>query len=77
MNTSFQNLRKSSGYKKVGGVASGVSYWLGLPVLVVRILWVVAVLFYGSGIILYALLWFVLPDWNPEPEDFKHKIGID
>ncbi len=45
----------------VGGVASGLSEHLGLPVSWVRVGFVVAVAFGGLGVALYAGLWLMLP----------------
>ena len=77
MNEWFHNLKRSERYKKVAGVAAGVAYWLGLPVLAVRLIWVIAILLFGTGILLYLILWLIIPEWNPEPSDFAQKIGIE
>ena len=45
----------------VGGVASGLAYYLGIEVAIVRILFVVLVLVGGSGLLLYLILWMVVP----------------
>jgi signal transduction histidine kinase/phage shock protein PspC (stress-responsive transcriptional regulator) len=45
----------------VGGVASGVARHLGLPVLWVRAAFVLLTFLGGSGIVLYAALWLMLP----------------
>lgn len=45
----------------VGGVASGLAYYLGIEVAIVRILFVVLVLIGGSGLLLYLILWMVVP----------------
>ncbi len=45
----------------VGGVASGLSRHLGIPVLWLRAFFVLAAAFGGLGVFLYAGLWFMLP----------------
>ncbi len=45
----------------IGGVASGLARHLGLPVLWVRLAFVVGIAFGGAGIAFYAGLWLVLP----------------
>lgn len=48
--------------KVVGGVASGISAYFGLDVVVVRVLFVVLTIFGGLGIVAYIVLWIVLPE---------------
>lgn len=45
----------------IGGVAAGLAEHFGLPVLYVRIAFVVATWFNGAGLIAYALMWRFLP----------------
>ncbi len=45
----------------IGGVAAGLARHLGLPVLWVRVGFVLAALLSGLGVVLYAALWLVLP----------------
>ncbi|GAB3838428.1 PspC domain-containing protein [Hymenobacter jeollabukensis] len=45
----------------VGGVASGLAHYLGIEVAIVRIVFVLLVLFGGSGLLLYLILWMVVP----------------
>lgn len=55
-------LRRSRGDRKVAGVAGGLGRYAGIDPLVFRILFVVLALFGGSGILLYALAWLLIPD---------------
>lgn len=50
----------------VGGVATGVADHLGVPVLYVRLAFIVATWFQGVGVIAYLLLWRLLPLQRPE-----------
>ncbi|MCC3159461.1 PspC domain-containing protein [Hymenobacter sp. 15J16-1T3B] len=45
----------------IGGVASGLAHYLGIEVAIVRIVFVLLVLFGGSGLLLYLILWMVVP----------------
>ncbi|KQW46079.1 ATPase [Nocardioides sp. Root1257] len=45
----------------LGGVASGLAHHLGFPVLWVRAGFVIAAFLGGSGVLLYAALWWMLP----------------
>ena len=55
-------LRRSRDDRKVVGVAGGLGRWAGVDPLVFRILFVVLTFFGGSGILLYALGWLLVPD---------------
>lgn len=45
----------------VAGVLSGLARGLELDVTLVRLVWLVSVLFFGSGLLFYVLLAFLLP----------------
>lgn len=46
----------------LGGVASGLAAWSGLDPVLVRVLFVLFTLFYFTGLLVYAVLWLVLPE---------------
>ena len=48
--------------KVLGGVASGVGAYFGIDIVIVRLIFVVLALFGGSGLILYVILWIILPE---------------
>ncbi|HLK03922.1 MAG TPA: PspC domain-containing protein [Candidatus Acidoferrum sp.] len=54
-------LMRSSTDKKLGGVCAGVGAYLDLDVTLVRVLWFLAVFCGGTGLLLYVVLWIVLP----------------
>ena len=58
---SSRKLMRSSTDKKIGGVCAGVATYLDLDVTLVRVLWVLAFLCGGTGLLLYVILWIVLP----------------
>jgi phage shock protein C len=52
---------RSSTDKKIGGVCAGLADYLDLDPTIVRVVWLLAVFFAGTGLFVYLLLWIVLP----------------
>ena len=50
-----------SNNKMIGGVCAGIAEDLGLDPTIVRIVWVLLLFFAGFGILLYLILWIVMP----------------
>ncbi|NJN24695.1 MAG: PspC domain-containing protein [Cyclobacteriaceae bacterium] len=48
--------------KVLGGVASGVAAYFGVDMVIIRILFFVAIFAAGTGLILYIILWIILPE---------------
>ncbi|MDB4940165.1 MAG: transcriptional regulator [Candidatus Doudnabacteria bacterium] len=57
--------------KIVAGVASGLAAYAGIDPLIVRLVFIVIVLFGGSGILLYLILWLVLPEAKTPTEKME------
>lgn len=55
-------LRRSRSDRKLFGVAGGLGHYAGVDPLIFRILFVVLAIFGGSGILLYALGWLLIPE---------------
>lgn len=55
-----RRLYRSIEQKKIGGVAAGLAYYLSLPVVFVRILFLI-LLVAGPGIPIYVLCWMLMP----------------
>jgi phage shock protein PspC (stress-responsive transcriptional regulator) len=64
----LQELHRSRTDRKLLGVAGGLGRYAGVDPLIFRILFVVLTIFGGSGILLYALGWLLIPD---EGEEFS------
>jgi phage shock protein C len=47
--------------KKIAGVCAGVARYFDLDATLVRCIWVLCVLFGGSGLIAYIILWIIMP----------------
>jgi len=47
--------------KKLAGVCGGIAEYFGIDPTIIRLLWVISVLFAGTGILLYIVCALVLP----------------
>jgi len=56
-----KRLMRSSRDKKIGGVCAGVADYFDMDPTIVRVVWLLAVLFGGTGLLIYIILWIVLP----------------
>jgi phage shock protein C len=56
-----KRLMRSSTDKKLGGVCAGLAQYFDMDTTLVRVLWLLVVLFGGTGILLYVILWIALP----------------
>lgn len=54
--------RLVKGDKKIFGVCSGLADYFDLDPTVMRIIFIVAFLFFGTGLLLYIILALVMPD---------------
>jgi len=52
--------------RKIAGVCLGVSEYFDLDVSLIRLVWVLAVVFGGTGLLAYIIAWIVMPE-EPEP----------
>ena len=55
-------LHRSTTDRKIGGVCGGIAEYFDWDPNAVRIAWIVAALFAGTGFLLYIVLWIVLPE---------------
>jgi len=56
-----RRLVRRRGERRIAGVAAGVANYLGWNVTVVRLVWLLLLLFAGTGGLLYLILWIVMP----------------
>ena len=56
-----KRLYKSSTDKKLDGVCAGVAEYFGIDPTVIRLLWALAVLFAGCGLLAYIVAAIILP----------------
>ena len=58
-------LVRSTTDRKIAGVAGGLAAYLNLDATLIRVMWVLAVLGAGFGVLAYVVLWVVLPEGQP------------
>lgn len=46
----------------ISGVCLGISDYFGIDVTILRFIWIIAILFYGVGLIPYIILAIIMPD---------------
>jgi phage shock protein PspC (stress-responsive transcriptional regulator) len=59
--SNVKRLYRSRYDKKLGGVCAGLADYFEIDVTLVRLLWLLLVVFYGSGILAYIIAWIVIP----------------
>ncbi len=57
-----KQLQRSNRNKIIGGVASGIAEYFDIDPTIVRIIFIVTALGWGLSILLYIVLWIILPD---------------
>ena len=57
-----KRLIRSRANRNIAGVCGGIAEYYGWDPTVVRVAWIVLTLLGGSGILLYLILWLVMPD---------------
>jgi len=62
-----RRLHRSLTDRRVGGVCGGIAEFLEADPSIIRIIWLVSLLFFGVGGMAYLLLWFVLPAGDEQP----------
>ncbi len=64
-------LYRSRRVKVLGGVAGGLAQYFNIDPIIVRILFVVFTLMHGMGLVIYIILWIVIPE-----EPFEIAYGV-
>src|SRR5207248_2354642 len=54
-------LMRSMTNKKIVGVCAGLADYFDIDPTIIRVLWLIAVLCFGTGLLDYLILWIVLP----------------
>ncbi|MDQ6679108.1 MAG: PspC domain-containing protein [Acidobacteriota bacterium] len=54
-------LTRSRSQKRIAGVCAGLARYLNWDVTLIRILWIIAVFFAGTGFLAYLIAWMVIP----------------
>ncbi|WP_405296639.1 PspC domain-containing protein [Algibacter sp. Ld11] len=60
--TSSRKLFRDTNNSYIGGVSSGLAHYLGIDAIWIRLVWVLLFFGFGTGILLYILLWVLVPE---------------
>jgi len=60
--TTDKRLLRSRSNRTLAGVCAGIADYFGWDPSLVRVAWIVLTLLGGSGILLYLILWLVIPE---------------
>jgi phage shock protein PspC (stress-responsive transcriptional regulator) len=66
-----KRLTRSTDDKMIAGVAAGVADYLNIDPALVRLFFVLTALFHGHGLLIYFLLWMIMPQ-----EELTGKIHV-
>ncbi|MEE1014200.1 MAG: PspC domain-containing protein [Clostridia bacterium] len=58
----MKKLYKSQTDKKLCGVCGGIAEYFNIDATVVRLVWALLTLFFGSGVLIYIIAALVMPD---------------
>ena len=70
-------LQRSRSDRKVAGVCGGLATYFGIDPIILRILIVVLSLFGGSGLLIYAAGWLLLPDEGQQRSEIQKLLDRD
>ncbi len=57
----MRRLHRSLRNKKIAGICGGLGDYFNIDPTIFRLLWIFLLLFYGTGILIYLILWIVIP----------------
>jgi len=57
-----KRLVRSTNDRKVAGVCAGLADYFDIDPIIIRVLWIVAFLCAGTGLLAYIILWIVVPE---------------
>lgn len=57
-----KRLCRSRQNRTLAGVCGGIAEYLGWDPTLVRVVWIILTLLGGSGILIYLILWLVMPE---------------
>jgi phage shock protein C len=56
-----KKLSRSTKNKMIGGVCAGVADYFNVDPTIVRVIYVLLIFLFGTGILLYLILWIIMP----------------
>jgi phage shock protein PspC (stress-responsive transcriptional regulator) len=57
----MKRLYRSRTDKKIAGVCGGMAKYFGIDPVIPRLIWVIALLAWGAGLLAYVICWIVIP----------------
>ena len=48
--------------RKIAGVCAGLAEYLDLDVTLIRVMWLIVVIFAGAGLVAYVIAWIIMPE---------------
>ncbi len=72
----MKRIYKNKKEGKLGGVCSGIGDYLDIDPVIIRLIFVFSVFVWGSGILIYIILWAIIPT-NPNPSNKATPAKID
>jgi phage shock protein C len=67
-----KKLYRSTKNKILGGVCGGLGEYFDIDPSLVRLLWLVVVFMGGSGVLIYIILWIILPEGENLSKEVKN-----
>ncbi|MEM7826970.1 MAG: PspC domain-containing protein [Candidatus Aenigmatarchaeota archaeon] len=56
-----KRLYRSEKDKVLGGVCGGLGEYFGVDPILIRLIWIIFVLVFGTGILAYLIAWIIIP----------------
>ena len=66
-----KRLFRDMDHATIGGVCSGLGHFFGIDMIWFRLAFAIALLFFGSGVLLYIILWAVIPEAKTTADKLK------
>jgi len=57
-----RRLTRSKTQRMIGGVSGGLAEYFNIDVVIIRLLWTLAVLLFGTGVVAYLIAWIIIPE---------------
>lgn len=58
----MKRLTRPKNNKVIAGVCAGIANYFNIDPVLVRIIWLVLLLFFGIGLFAYLILWIIMPE---------------
>ena len=72
-----KRLQRDKQNKVIGGVCSGIANYFGMDAALIRLLFVIAFLFFSTGFWIYVILWVVMPSADLTRHEADYVVSPD